>query len=252
MGAFRMGLVWVHPSGKQSLGWFSWAWSLVPWWFKPRNGTIKFKGHSYNQISCPIFTSNSIITIMCTKDVCRLQGFKLKHWAKYIMNLSERNGFLLLGLFCTCCCEFIHVSECLFWKENKATPWLHERMRWRNGLSGLEDGSRSTISKLEGYQKNSPHIPTQSSLRQLHWTIAILLDMKQTGPQRSQLSFLCQITHCACCSAHVPFVYVHDKNLLTVFSVSENNPQQQQVRFIYCPHIELMMFQLTFQVEISH
>jgi hypothetical protein len=24
------------------------------------------------------------------------------------------------------------------------------------------------------------------------------------------------------------------------------------VRFIYCPHIELMMFQLTFQVEISH
>jgi hypothetical protein len=43
-----------------------------------------------------------------------------------------------------------------------------------------------------------------------------------------------------------------DKNLLTVFSVSENNPQQQQVRFIYCSHIELMMFQLTFQVEISH
>jgi len=46
-----------------------------------------------------------------------------------------------------------------------------------------------------------------------------------------------------------------DKNLLTDFSVSENNPQQQQqqqVCFIYCSHIELMMFQLTFQVEISH
>lgn len=43
-----------------------------------------------------------------------------------------------------------------------------------------------------------------------------------------------------------------DKNLSTVFSVSENNPLQQQVRFIYGPHIELMMFQLTFQVEISH
>jgi hypothetical protein len=43
-----------------------------------------------------------------------------------------------------------------------------------------------------------------------------------------------------------------DKNLLTVSSVSENNPQQQQVRFIYYPHIELMMFQLTFQVEMSH
>ncbi len=44
-----------------------------------------------------------------------------------------------------------------------------------------------------------------------------------------------------------------DKNLLTDFSVSENNPQQQQqVFFIYCSHIELMMFQLTFQVEISH
>jgi hypothetical protein len=41
-----------------------------------------------------------------------------------------------------------------------------------------------------------------------------------------------------------------DKNLFTVFSVSENNPQQQQqVRFIYCSHIELMMFQLMFQVE---
>jgi hypothetical protein len=45
-----------------------------------------------------------------------------------------------------------------------------------------------------------------------------------------------------------------DKNLLTDFSVSENNPQQQQqqVCFIYCSHIELMVFQLTFQVEISH
>lgn len=92
-------------------------------------------------------------------------------------------------------------------QSNAMASWKDEMEKWLVRL-----GSWISIYHLQirGLPEKLPHIPTQSSLRQMHWTIAILLDMKQTGPQRSLLSFLCQITHCACCSTHVPFVYVHD------------------------------------------